>query len=232
MRIFAFGCSFTNYWWPTWADILAHDSGCKFYNFGVMGTGNVSIFSRLVQADNKYKFSPLDKIYILWSGWHRHDKILDDGNWHQTGSVHVWHTKKWIKENWNITNDIMKNYVAIISANKMFDIEWQGHMSPIQVEDEHNLFDYDIPNKNCVFEKTEKYKNLKDHHPTINNHIDFLENTIGYKLKTETKTFFIDIDRKIKNIPVNEHLVDDPHNSTVRKLWKDEHGQWNKKILV
>ena len=29
MRIFTFGCSFTQYHWPTWADILINENICN-----------------------------------------------------------------------------------------------------------------------------------------------------------------------------------------------------------
>jgi hypothetical protein len=229
MRIFAFGCSFTNYWWPTWADILAHDAGCEYHNFGISGTGNVSIFSRMVQADNKYKFTSKDKIYVMWSGWHRHDKVLDNGDWHQTGPVNWAYSKDWLKENWSMPNDVMKNYVSIISANTMFNISWQGHMTKVEIEDEYKFFDYDVPNANAYFKNSKYYKiyeNIVDPHPSIDSHIDYLENEIKYKVKQSTKNYFKVIDEKIKKLTKKDHCHGlNMHNTPISTFWKNSQNQ-------
>ena len=34
-RLFTFGCSYTRYNWPTWADIIADDLQIPFQNWGV-----------------------------------------------------------------------------------------------------------------------------------------------------------------------------------------------------
>ena len=45
-RIFTFGCSFTNYLWSTWANILGYEfREAEFYNFGKSGAGNQYIFN-------------------------------------------------------------------------------------------------------------------------------------------------------------------------------------------
>ena len=39
-RVFAFGCSFTNYIYPTWADLIMHEMpSAECYNFGKAGGG-------------------------------------------------------------------------------------------------------------------------------------------------------------------------------------------------
>ena len=43
-RAFVFGCSFTQYYWPTWADILGREFN-KFENWGQCGGGNQFIFN-------------------------------------------------------------------------------------------------------------------------------------------------------------------------------------------
>ena len=40
-RVFAFGCSFTHYSYPTWANLIAYqNTDAEFYNFGKAGMGN------------------------------------------------------------------------------------------------------------------------------------------------------------------------------------------------
>ncbi len=40
MRLITFGCSFTDYSWPTWADIIARDLDCEYENWAIGGGGN------------------------------------------------------------------------------------------------------------------------------------------------------------------------------------------------
>ena len=50
-RLFTFGCSFTQYNWPTWADILGrslHQEGWEFHNIGRAGTGNMQIMKTIL----------------------------------------------------------------------------------------------------------------------------------------------------------------------------------------
>ena len=43
-RVFAFGCSFTCYRWPTWADLIGKQcEGAEFRNYGKSGAGNLFI---------------------------------------------------------------------------------------------------------------------------------------------------------------------------------------------
>ena len=52
-RFFAFGCSFTNYYWPTWADIIGQDS--NFYeNWAQPGAGNHFIFNSIMFSSMVY----------------------------------------------------------------------------------------------------------------------------------------------------------------------------------
>jgi hypothetical protein len=71
-RLFTFGCSFTNYIWPTWADFLGTEFD-YFENWGIPGLGNVAIANRLAEAHSKHKFTKDDTIVIQWSSHIRND---------------------------------------------------------------------------------------------------------------------------------------------------------------
>ena len=77
-RIFTFGCSFTDYAWGTWANILGYEfPDAKFYNFGKSGAGNHYIFNTLMQADSSYKFTHEDLVIVQWTNISREDRFLD-----------------------------------------------------------------------------------------------------------------------------------------------------------
>jgi hypothetical protein len=67
-RVFAFGCSFTGYKYPTWANIMGkHISQAEFYNFGRSGGGNVFIATQgdLKFADKDYLMTYADPLTFL-----------------------------------------------------------------------------------------------------------------------------------------------------------------------
>lgn len=130
-RIFAFGCSMTNYHWPTWANVIAVHLNLPLYNYAIQGCGNVSIMHRMVEADIIHTFKDDDLILVLWSGWNREDRFRDN-HWISGGPVLNKGNKSYCsyfrEKYWTLENDIVKNATAIISSNKMFKISWQGHM--------------------------------------------------------------------------------------------------------
>jgi len=86
-RFFAFGCSFTNYRWPTWADIIATEmSHAEYGNFGIPGSGNETILCRVVEADKRFVFNTDDLIMIMWTTMCREDRWAS-GGWKMTGNI-------------------------------------------------------------------------------------------------------------------------------------------------
>jgi len=71
-RLFTFGCSMTNYHYPTWADILG--TTFDYYeNWGRYGSGNQFIFNSIIECDRRNNFTSNDTILILWTGIARID---------------------------------------------------------------------------------------------------------------------------------------------------------------
>lgn len=85
-RLFTFGCSFTNYIWPTWANIVASELAIPFWNYAQGGAGNQYIFNMIMQADALHKFTEDDAIMICWSGVTREDRCID-GKWQLYGNI-------------------------------------------------------------------------------------------------------------------------------------------------
>ena len=93
-RFFAYGCSFVNYQYPTWADILIEDlehKGVDGYNCGRSGSGNVLIASRIWETHARYNFNSDDIIIISWTNFFREDRYHTEGGWHTPGSIY--HTR-------------------------------------------------------------------------------------------------------------------------------------------
>jgi hypothetical protein len=86
-RFFAFGCSFTNYKWPTWADIIGKDIEL-YVNWGQLGAGNYFIFNSIIEADARYNFTKDDLIIIFWSIKEREDRYVGN-KWEHTSPYNV-----------------------------------------------------------------------------------------------------------------------------------------------
>ena len=84
-RLFAFGCSFTNYRWSTWADCLAPEFD-SFENWGQAGGGNHYIFNSVMEADQRHHFGTGDTVIVCWTSSTRDDRYVD-GRWHTLGNM-------------------------------------------------------------------------------------------------------------------------------------------------
>lgn len=124
-RLFTFGCSYTYYAWPTWADIIAVDRNLDLHNFGIAGLGNVGINQRVLEADCKYNFTPDDQIMIMWTSWCREDMIKGLG-YEAAGSIFSKYSIKHLKKHYDYADTIVKNHNAIIYTNSVYNVNWQG----------------------------------------------------------------------------------------------------------
>lgn len=87
LRLFTFGCSFTSYKWPTWADIAGYEF-LEFHNYGMCGGGNLFIFNSLVEAIARHQINKDDTVMIMWTNVLRDDRYTTEG-WLGTGNLHT-----------------------------------------------------------------------------------------------------------------------------------------------
>lgn len=89
-RLFTFGCSFTEYRFPTWANIMNKTMpSVEFYNFGKSGGGNTLIANRITEANMKYKFCETDLIMVMWTTVCREDRWLPSTkSWISPGNIY------------------------------------------------------------------------------------------------------------------------------------------------
>ena len=91
--LYTFGCSFTQYKWPTWADYL-HAGGLanKYQNWGLPGGSNDFIFHSVVEClDNITK---QDIVCIMWSQPHRISDYNDVQGWDMPGNAYLYQPKE------------------------------------------------------------------------------------------------------------------------------------------
>ena len=71
-RLFAFGCSFTNYAWPSYADFLGYAFD-KYENWGFPGFGNRAIAERVAECHAKNSLCKEDTVLVQWTSHTRND---------------------------------------------------------------------------------------------------------------------------------------------------------------
>jgi len=105
-RCFAFGCSFTNwYFWPTWADFIGLGYP-EYYNFGMPGVSNKMMHTRFIEVDNFARFDENDLILIGVTNFGRY-------NWPEEIDGRLSYNCRGAPENWSPskTSDFMANYI-------------------------------------------------------------------------------------------------------------------------
>jgi len=80
--VFCWGCSYTSYLWPTWADWLALDNpNVKVYNMGKPGIGNQGIAMMREATDHLVGRHESDLHLCLWTSFDRMDHYNTNTGW-------------------------------------------------------------------------------------------------------------------------------------------------------
>lgn len=100
-RLFTFGCSYTSWNWPTWADLLGLDFE-EHQNWGHAGLGNRAIAERVSECNIKNKFTSTDKVIVQWSSHLRYDwlNFNHDEPWQTKGSIFSYQNEKVFDKKW------------------------------------------------------------------------------------------------------------------------------------
>ena len=72
MRLFTFGCSYTNYYWPTWSDMLGYQFD-EHQNWAISGLGNNAIMQRVNEALTQNKITAQDCVVVQFTDFNRLD---------------------------------------------------------------------------------------------------------------------------------------------------------------
>jgi len=110
-QLFTFGCSYTRYHWPTWANIIGEEF-TELHNWGYRGLGNKAISERVAEAFVTHNINKDDVVIVQWSNVPRHDYIRTDivnncrSVWKTNGNIFNNHNKeifdaKWISSFWD-----------------------------------------------------------------------------------------------------------------------------------
>jgi hypothetical protein len=204
-RFFAFGCSFTWYHWPTWADAIAREIP-ETYNYGRPASGNFYIFASIIEANIKHKFNEDDLIIVMWSSIDREDRYINN-KWEAKGSVYHsiddFYDKEFVKKYVDPRGCFIRDastMVAVSSLLKGLDYHYlsmvpftntESYKNTYKAEDDLREFYKDTLKtiKPSVLEVIYNFnwgtrKNIKrkdngreytDLHPTPNMHVEYLQ---------------------------------------------------------
>jgi hypothetical protein len=85
-RAFYFGCSFTKYYWPTWADLISLEVPVS-YQYAQVGAGNFYIYQSIIEATLKHKIQKDDLVMVMFSNVTREDRYTKSEGWITPGNL-------------------------------------------------------------------------------------------------------------------------------------------------
>lgn len=120
MKLLTFGCSYTNYYWPTWSDMLGYQFD-DYQNWAISGLGNNAIMQRLNEAVTSTNLEKDDIVVVQFTDFNRLDLhsigILPFGNWRAGGNIWMKSVEEpWIKQTWNEDSYMYMNHNYISMA--------------------------------------------------------------------------------------------------------------------
>ena len=104
-RLFVFGCSYTSYSWPTWANLLEFEYD-HVENWAMAGLGNRAIAERVAECNTRNKFTNDDIVIVQWSShlrndwWHQESMPERTIGWKTYGSIFNYHNEKLYDQKW------------------------------------------------------------------------------------------------------------------------------------
>lgn len=178
-RFFAFGCSFTNHFWPTWARVISKElDHAEFYNFGKPGLGNLAISVKLGEAHTKFNFTETDLVLVMPSTFLREDHWVK-GKWINGGCVYSsgFYDKNYIENYVDTTGFMLRDFgLLTLCKNFLQTLPCQAMLIPSVpltfMETYSEVADVSSHNK-----VLDTYKNLYDDMP----------NSLYENIKTEDK---------------------------------------------
>jgi len=206
MRLLASGCSYTDYSWTTWADVI----GAEFDEYRQVGQGGCdnAFIARSVVTHAR----PDDVVVVMWSSYDRWSFYSDkvdplpkdvDNHWRHIGSLALWDKQFYVKyyhkiERFQTTMD----YVQLVdlhsrangytvyhfSAFPFFLAETEKTVDPKMVEiyNKYNINNNYLTCRVSLQEFRDQHHNIlingTDPHPTPLCHWDYAEQIIAPRL--------------------------------------------------
>jgi hypothetical protein len=121
-RFFAFGCSFTNSKYPTWADIVGYQYKA-YSNWGQAGAGNSFIFYSLMECHKRNTITQDDVVMIMWSSIGREDRWVKGEQWITPGSIYnqTTYSEDFVEKFADPTGYLIRDMAHLTAAKAILD---------------------------------------------------------------------------------------------------------------
>ena len=195
-RLFTFGCSFTNYKWQTWADIIGTQFE-EFQNWGKPGAGNFFISSGLYECHSMNKITKDDVVLIMFSSIDRFDYINQNSDFETNGSIYGESHSLYgdfVFNKWSEEFGLYNSWFSITSAKQLLDsigCEYQLMKS----------FNFNQIDGAKEYEKPNNPNSTVDICLEIINKMIIGENFVEFHTKKNQHYYFYDLPNKIDGHP-------------------------------
>jgi hypothetical protein len=157
-RLFTFGCSFTSYHWPTWADIAGKEFD-YFENWGLSGASNQYMFNSLIEANLRNNFTSDDTIAIMWTNVSRLD-VYKNNRWQLPGNIYTsdFYSKEFLEKFTDYRGFFIRDLSVIAATNdllKSWNVKYYNlSMVPIDNIDQSTIADYNCSDVKELYSDT------------------------------------------------------------------------------
>lgn len=201
-RLFTFGCSFTNYKWQTWADIIGTQFE-EFQNWGKPGAGNFFISSNLYECHHINNITKDDVVLIMFSSIDRFDFINQNSDYETNGSVYGENHSLYgdfVFDKWSEEFGLYNTWFSVSSAKQLLDsigCDYQLMKS----------FDFNQIDGSKEYERPLNLNQRVDICLEVLNNMVSGENFSEFHNKTNQHYYFEDLPNKVDgHPPISVHL--------------------------
>lgn len=191
MQIITYGCSYTNYIYPTYADILALDYAVN--NKAFPGSGNERILYSIMSDYHSKALLDYDCIIVQWSHENRFNYLNNKNVWLGNGSIFNNDNKHILNkiEKWyNIDYELQKTIDLTVcikfllsSLNKKLYFMTMSDLANLAKNKKINLDFININNLQERYKGGYEFDDVtwkRDDHPTLLEHLEIAQNVATF----------------------------------------------------
>jgi hypothetical protein len=158
-RLFTFGCSFTGFRWPTWADILGREFD-YYENWGTLGAGNQFIFNSLIECKTRHNFTPDDHIMIMWTNVAREDRYIGR-EWINPGNflTQSFYNKEYVKKTFCERGFLLRDLATVAATIDLLKT-WNVNFELMSMIPITNIDQYEVKQANDTNDIIELYSDV------------------------------------------------------------------------
>ena len=236
-RLFTFGCSFTHFYYPTWADILGKEF--EYHeNWARKRSGNQFIAHTVAEAVLRSKITKDDVVIVMWSNYNRDDRYYKD-SWISTGNLFHYdvYPKEFVDQFISMRGCVMRDALLFyLTDNLLKQIGCEYYFTSIDnlaapltsAADAGDKFDDVIELYKDTYAKFmpsakevlfgNEWPNRADFHPTPNEHLKYVQTIFpAFKISEETINLVQQIETELDLTKNNEQLL--ATQSWKRHIW-------------